>query len=57
MEYWKDWKISQVDPPIAFKFSAEEIQGSLSLPNGEGWEASLVGFDTVSGLDGAAGLL
>ena len=51
LEYWKDWKRSQVDPPVPFKFSDEKIRGMLSFQHGEGWEASLAGADTVRGLD------
>ena len=50
-KYWKDWNRRHTDPPVPFMFSGKKVQGRLSLPCGEGWEASLKGAATVRGLD------
>ena len=50
-KYWKDWKRRHTDPPFPFMFSGKKVRGMLSLPCGEGWEASLKGAAMVRGLD------
>lgn len=53
MKYWEDWKCSQANPTVDFKFSDDKnIKGMLSDDkHAEGWKASLAKTDKVKGLE------
>ena len=51
VDYWKDWKRSQADPTVCFKFLHTEIRGLLPFQDGNGWQAALAGTGMVRGLD------
>ena len=56
-DYWKDWKRSQPDTTVQFKFSDEKIKGVLPLQDDTGWQAALAGTGTVRGLDWYDGIV
>ena len=47
LEYWEEWRRSQADPVVPFKFSEEIIHGKLFTDHGGGWTASRAGKYTV----------